>query len=1031
MKKIALLCGLLMATFSLLPQSARAQYCIPVYKTGCSTGDSVIYFQLGTYTRTPGCSNFTHLKKVYKGYDSSGIVIPVYRGKNYPIIVANANTNQNFAVWIDYNQDGDFADSAEMLVNDDNRTDSLKNNIYIPYALKPGKYALRMMDADSSAINFLSQTSSCLSTGLNKGETEDYILDVKAPPTDVALESMLSPSLYSCSGSTQSVKVIIRDQGTDSVINIPVVLKINGSTYTDTLKKKILMDGRDTFTFSTASISLASGTYPFTIYTDYASDSDRTNDTIKGSVIVGTTPSTPVGGGTSLCTSGKAKIGATTSTTGAAVHWYASSTSDTDLYIGDTFVTPKLSTKTTYYAESQILKWDTLRTDTTLTASSVRSNTGNMFDIIAKADIQIDSFYVQYYSSVKDVVEVYYKEGTYVSYETKSKAWTFVGRDTVTGFGYGGGLVPAYIRFQVPFKAGHTYGIYVRVQNNTLAYDVGSKTFSNAEITLKTGNSVAGKFGTPPNSGAYVTPRNWNGEVFYHVITCPSSRTPVSVNFTSLQAGFNVKNTCGGTVFTDTSKASAGATINSWSWDFGDSTSSTLQNPVHNYKYSGTRKVKLKVGFGGGCIDSITTTISVNASPKARFTYADTCLGDSVRFTNTSLPSGAAFTYSWDFGDKSSSTATNPGHKYASAGTYSVVLISTYSGCSDTSKAVKVTISPLPSVKFGYTTACNSKNVKFSDSSFTLGGGNYTWSFGDTSATSSTTSPSHTYKTFNSYNVKLKITSKTSGCSDSLSKAVVFYTGSKAAFSFKDSVCSGNGTVFSNTNFNKGVKYSWDFGDGSKVNTKDTTHTYTKGGAYTVKLIAINPNGCNDTISKSVYIKQTPNSKFTITKLGFQHYQFVPADSVNLGVFSWNFGDSTKVNTVNKNPTHTYKGNIAHHITLQASAPNGCSSSFTDSTGINTGIFESPSELNAVKVSPNPFRDNTVISYSLESNSYVRLEVFDMTGRSLVVLANGHEGEGSHSVIFEPASYRVQAGVYLLHITIGDEVQSKQLIYVK
>ncbi len=1030
MKKIVLLTGLFLAILSFLPGHLRAQYCIPVYKTGCSTGDSVTYFQLGTYSRTSGCSNFTHLSKVYKGYDSTGIVIPIFRGKTYPIVVANANTNQNFGVWIDWNQDGDFADSGETIINDNNRTDSLNSSIYIPYNIKPGNYALRMMDADSSTLNFLSNSSSCLSSGLNKGETEDYILQIKARTSDAALETMLSPSLYTCSGSSQSVKVVIRNQGSDSLTSIPVVLNVGGSTYTDTLKKTLKMNLRDTFTFATTSISLSAGSYPFSIYTNLASDSDRTNDTIKGTIVVGTTPSSPTGSSTSICAAGKGTLIASCSTSGTKIHWYASATSDTDLYIGDTFTTPKLTKATTYYAESQILKWDTVNTDTTLTSSTVRSNNGNMFDIVAKADIQIDSFYIKTYSSGKDVAEVYYKEGSYVGNETKSKAWTFVGRDTVYGAGYSGGLIPAYVRFTTPFKAGHTYGIYIRLQTGNVAYDVGSRTFNSPEITLKTGNSVAGKFGTPMVSGSsFVTPRTWNGEVFYHVITCPSSRTALSVNFASLQAGYKYNNTCSGTVFTDTSKTTGSGTINSWRWDFGDSTSSTTQSPTHNYKYGGTKKVKLVVGFSGGCKDSVTTSIIVNASPKADFSVANTCFGDSVMFTNKSLPSGSSLTYSWDFGDKTTgSTLTNPNHKYASTGAYNVRLITTYSGCNDTIKK-SVTINAKPTVKFGYTAYCNSETIRFSDSSFTVGGGSYSWDFGDASTKSTATNPSHTYSSFSSFTATLKITSKTNGCMDSFSLPINFYTGSKASFNFVDSVCSGLGTSFTNTNVTKGAKYSWDFGDGTKLSAKDTTHYYAKGGSFVVKLIAINTNGCNDTMTKTVNVKQSPNTTFSFTKLGFQKYKFIPVDTT-LTSFTWNFGDTTK-DIVNIKPTHAYKNNVMHYITLSATAANKCSSNYKDSTGINTGIFDNSTSSTELKVYPNPFKDNTTISYNLESNTRVHIEIVDLTGRTITVLANSSEGAGAHSVLFEPAAYKVQSGVYILHVSIGDEIQTKQLIYVK
>lgn len=47
-----------------------------------------------------------------------------------------------------------------------------------------------------------------------------------------------------------------------------------------------------------------------------------------------------------------------------------------------------------------------------------------------------------------------------------------------------------------------------------------------------------------------------------------------------------------------------------WSWDFGDGTSSTLQNPSHTYTDSGLYVVTLTVTGSGGCSGSITTDIT-------------------------------------------------------------------------------------------------------------------------------------------------------------------------------------------------------------------------------------------------------------------------------------------------------------------------------------------------------------------------------------------------------------------------------------
>ncbi|WP_234411329.1 MULTISPECIES: pre-peptidase C-terminal domain-containing protein [Rhodanobacter] len=62
---------------------------------------------------------------------------------------------------------------------------------------------------------------------------------------------------------------------------------------------------------------------------------------------------------------------------------------------------------------------------------------------------------------------------------------------------------------------------------------------------------------------------------------------------------------------------------------------------------------------------------STGGTPAANFSY--TTSGLTASFTDSSTDNGGTLSaHSWNFGDSSSSTATNPSHTYAAAGTYSV-----------------------------------------------------------------------------------------------------------------------------------------------------------------------------------------------------------------------------------------------------------------------------------------------------------------------------------------------------------------------
>ncbi|MDH3271076.1 MAG: PKD domain-containing protein [Gemmatimonadota bacterium] len=146
--------------------------------------------------------------------------------------------------------------------------------------------------------------------------------------------------------------------------------------------------------------------------------------------------------------------------------------------------------------------------------------------------------------------------------------------------------------------------------------------------------------------------------------------------------------------FTDASSDSDG-TIVSWSWDFGDGNTSTAQNPSHGYGTGGTYTVTLTVTDDDGATDSVGETVSVtapNQPPTAGF--SSSCTDLSCAFTDASADAdGAIVSWSWDFGDGTTSGAQNPSHGYGASGTYAVTLtVTDDDGATDvTASSVSVT----------------------------------------------------------------------------------------------------------------------------------------------------------------------------------------------------------------------------------------------------------------------------------------------------------------------------------------------------
>ncbi len=138
----------------------------------------------------------------------------------------------------------------------------------------------------------------------------------------------------------------------------------------------------------------------------------------------------------------------------------------------------------------------------------------------------------------------------------------------------------------------------------------------------------------------------------------------------------------------------------SWSWDFGDGGTSTVQNPTHTYQNAGTYTVTLTATNDCGSdtetkVDYI--TVQECQPPVADF-EGSPLSGDApltVSFTDlsTNNPTG----WDWDFGDGGTSTAQNPSHTYQNAGTYTVTLTASNSCGSDTkTKTDYITVTEPP-----------------------------------------------------------------------------------------------------------------------------------------------------------------------------------------------------------------------------------------------------------------------------------------------------------------------------------------------
>lgn len=78
---------------------------------------------------------------------------------------------------------------------------------------------------------------------------------------------------------------------------------------------------------------------------------------------------------------------------------------------------------------------------------------------------------------------------------------------------------------------------------------------------------------------------------------------------------------------------------------------------------------------------------------------------------------------------------------------------------------------------------------------------------------------------------------------------------------------------------------------------------------------------------------------------------------------------------------------------------------------------------------PNPFNPTTVISYSVPSNQYVELRVYDITGREVAELINETQLSGNYNVRFDAGN--LASGIYIYTLRGQNFSVSKRMVLIK
>jgi len=309
--------------------------------------------------------------------------------------------------------------------------------------------------------------------------------------------------------------------------------------------------------------------------------------------------------------------------------------------------------------------------------------------------------------------------------------------------------------------------------------------------------------------------------------------------------------------------------IYNWYFDQNDDTS-TARDTSYTFYATGdtiTRYTVTLVADNGCSQNSYSIEITVYPSPRVGFDAPlYSCAEDSVSFLNTSIDVNGNF---WEFGDGSTSTATNPVHFFEAPGSYWVKLTaySAATGC-PASDSMLINIRSLPqpilaaSPRFG----CPPLDVTLVNQTLNPQDYFFRWDFGDGNTTVGANPPSHRYLNSGNYNITLWAVDVYGCDKDTVFQSILVYPVPVPQFEIIQEAPCGlpQEVCFDNTSTGA-FGFTWNLGNGTPVTTQNEPCTsYSIAGPYTIELTASNEFLCAATLSKEFRAYDVPMADFTV-----------------------------------------------------------------------------------------------------------------------------------------------------------------------
>lgn len=219
--------------------------------------------------------------------------------------------------------------------------------------------------------------------------------------------------------------------------------------------------------------------------------------------------------------------------------------------------------------------------------------------------------------------------------------------------------------------------------------------------------------------------------------------------------------------------------------------------------------------------------------------------------------------------------------------------------------------------------------------------------------------------------------------------------------------------------------------DGQWENFARRAHTYNSSGNISLMLAEILEDSEWKNFERQVY---TYNNGGKLTLMLFERWAENQWENVNRETYAYDSNDNltSALFEIWENNLWTRKDNgltfndaLGNTFDLYCSEVNIVYKTVTD-------VLEEIKPISEFSLSqnfPNPFNPTTIIEFSLPSNGFVSLKVFDILGKEVASLLSKNLSLGNYSIEF--AGLNLNSGIYFYQLNFNGRSHSKKMILLK